>query len=65
MKFKNSVAKDKFVEKVQSNRGKLPSVEEMVKMINRGITQTEIGLRYGVSRQSVCNALKKAGVKFT
>lgn len=59
MKFLSEEEKNKFTEKVMKNRGKLMNRDEILNLIAKGLTQTEIAMRYGVSRQSISKLLKK------
>ncbi len=43
--------------------GILPSFEEILAMLKKGITQSQIAQKYGVSRQAVNNKLKKEDIK--
>lgn len=59
MKFSSEAQKKKFVKKVQAQKGKLPEFDEIVKLLKQGMKQSQIAKKYGVSRQSVNNKIKK------
>ncbi len=59
MKFQSEEKKTNFIKKVQENRGKLPGLDEILRLLKEGWTQTQIAIKFGVSRQSVNKALDK------
>lgn len=59
MKFRDDKHKEEFTKKVQSNRGKLPPIEQLMELAKAGLSQTEIAEIYGVTRQAINKLLVK------
>lgn len=59
MKFISNEHKFAFCEKVQKNKGKLPSLQDILNLLKKGMTQTQIAEIYGVTRQSVSKFILK------
>lgn len=57
MKFLSDAHKDEFVKKVQKNKGKLIDIKEILALLKKGMTQTQIAEIYGVTRQSISKAV--------
>jgi len=63
MKTKTLEEKRIILKKIQENKGKLPNLMTIVNLIKNGMSQNEIALKYGVSRQGVNNVLRRYEIK--
>jgi DNA-directed RNA polymerase specialized sigma subunit len=59
MKFLSEAHKNDFVQRVQKNKGKLIDIKEILSLLKKGLTQTEVAELYGVSRQSISKLVLK------
>lgn len=58
MKFLSKEHKNEFVRKVQKNKGKL-IIHDVIKLLNSGLSQTDIAKHFGVTKQSISKIILK------